>query len=78
MRSPETAEKGEEPNGDALICSGLAENSPAAHGNGIARYRVEKLRKGREKQLQCEEIHFCLFAEKHIVFYGGMYYDPRT
>ena len=73
MRSPATAEKGNE-----LICSGLAENSLAAHGNGIARQRRVWRSKGKEKQLQCEEIHFCLFAEKHIIFYGGMYYDPRT
>ena len=43
------------------------------HSNGIAPYRWEKLRKGKEKQLQCEEIHLCLFAKK---IYGGMYYDP--
>lgn len=47
-------------------------------GNGIARQRRVWRSKGKEKQLQCEEIHFCLFAKKHIVFYGGMFYELRT
>lgn len=45
-----TAEKGEKTHGDALICSGKAE------------YRRAGSSKGKEKQLQCEEIHLCLFC----------------
>lgn len=50
MRYPATAEKGEKTHGDALICSGKAE------------YRRAGSSKGKEKQLQCEEIHLCLFC----------------
>nr|DAI17529.1 MAG TPA: hypothetical protein [Caudoviricetes sp.] len=56
----------------------LLRRGGAVRGNGIARQRRVWRSKGKEKQLQCEEIHFCLFAKKHIVFYGGMFYELRT